>query len=848
MRWAYVFTGFAAVAVGVGLYVTSGDAPEAVDPQRTAADGNDLPVVEAPRDDAEPEAPVAVAGEPRPSIVTDPVSASSEDEIGEPETDSQQDEQPPIAAADVPVVPTHDGEVAERPTGASAEAADRSAAPPTDSTTHVPTSWDEEPAGSAAEPTPIAGTSDPEVSDTSVTSVVDPEVDAANAGSEPPAVDEERPAARLEPAAPEEPAPSPVAVVQLPERTSPDPDPSQTETETLDLPAGVSATAAPEPADLPTETAPEPAAIDVPDGTASEAEPTPAIVDEPSAPSDVPEALLSELADSPPDAVADVPEPSNDEAGRDAETPVAAVAPLPEPADPQPSTVSDADDATSAVTPVAPETEVAEPAEVASSDADPSIAGDAESAEAPSDSAVEAFTQGPLPAAGDDEPLPSAVEPLEAAETDEDTPLDDAADGPAPAVTRALEPSPREPERRGLEGRPELDDASDPASPVGDVALADEGSASVAVAPLAPAPIAPSFDAVRVSGGGNLVIAGTAPPDARVSVVDGGVPIGEAVADGAGQWVYIADGPLDPGSYEIALVAEPDEPSGEEAVSDQVLVIVVPESARDIAGNALSGEPDRGGPLAVLVPRGAVGPSVVLQAPQAPVGPVAARDPEPEDPVTRSLEAPPLPSADDDVAEASTAVAEPDADVTAASPETAPAEDEMEDVAALPAAPPPPPSPEVVVSVVDYDDRGRFFVSGTADAGAALRLYLDNRILLEDRATEDGAFVLAPRDTVAPGLYRLRVDHVDAGGAVIARSEIPFQRNPPVDPPPGHQRITVQPGNSLWVLARGAYGDGLQYSVIFQANRDQIRDPDLIYPGQVFVIPAVPQSVPLGDL
>ena len=49
----------------------------------------------------------------------------------------------------------------------------------------------------------------------------------------------------------------------------------------------------------------------------------------------------------------------------------------------------------------------------------------------------------------------------------------------------------------------------------------------------------------------------------------------------------------------------------------------------------------------------------------------------------------------------------------------------------------------------------------------------------------------------------------------------------------------VQPGNSLWRLARRSYGEGLRYTEIYEANKDQIRNPDLIYPGQVFVLPKV---------
>ncbi|QLQ19118.1 MAG: LysM peptidoglycan-binding domain-containing protein [Exiguobacterium profundum] len=51
--------------------------------------------------------------------------------------------------------------------------------------------------------------------------------------------------------------------------------------------------------------------------------------------------------------------------------------------------------------------------------------------------------------------------------------------------------------------------------------------------------------------------------------------------------------------------------------------------------------------------------------------------------------------------------------------------------------------------------------------------------------------------------------------------------------------ITVQPGQSLWKIARQNYGEGILYVQLFDANKAQIKDPDLIYPGQVFTIPAL---------
>ncbi len=50
-------------------------------------------------------------------------------------------------------------------------------------------------------------------------------------------------------------------------------------------------------------------------------------------------------------------------------------------------------------------------------------------------------------------------------------------------------------------------------------------------------------------------------------------------------------------------------------------------------------------------------------------------------------------------------------------------------------------------------------------------------------------------------------------------------------------KAIIRAGDNLWTIARRVYGSGMKYSQIYGANRDQIRDPDLIYPGQVFDLP-----------
>lgn len=62
-----------------------------------------------------------------------------------------------------------------------------------------------------------------------------------------------------------------------------------------------------------------------------------------------------------------------------------------------------------------------------------------------------------------------------------------------------------------------------------------------------------------------------------------------------------------------------------------------------------------------------------------------------------------------------------------------------------------------------------------------------------------------------------------------------------LSPPPEEQTefYTVKSGDSLSKIAKKYYGNAMKYPVIFEANREVIKDPDLIYPGQVLRIPKV---------
>jgi hypothetical protein len=148
-----------------------------------------------------------------------------------------------------------------------------------------------------------------------------------------------------------------------------------------------------------------------------------------------------------------------------------------------------------------------------------------------------------------------------------------------------------------------------------------------------------------------------------------------------------------------------------------------------------------------------------------------------------------------------------------------------------------PKSGDLQVSTMDYDERGQTTITGQAAPGATVRAYLDDKPVAEGKAGADGHWRLTPADPIDQGEHRLRVDRLAPDGKPSARLEMKFERQPPV--PGESRRLHVVRGDNLWNIARAHYGEGFRYTMIFEANKDQIRDPNLIYPGQVFSLPKV---------
>ena len=312
-----------------------------------------------------------------------------------------------------------------------------------------------------------------------------------------------------------------------------------------------------------------------------------------------------------------------------------------------------------------------------------------------------------------------------------------------------------------------------------------------------PAPSEPSFDVVRVEPTGEAVIAGEAGPGAKVQVLSNGGVVAETEADSNGAWVALPDSPLAPGSHDLTIRALSE--SGEASESAERVAIAVPE------------RPGEEEVLAVLAAPGQ--PSEVLVGP----GP----------------EMPSQEQVSQQLAPASTAAA------SNSGGQPLPAE-----------------APLLSVDAVEAEGR-TMYVAGAGDPGALVRVYVDGELVGEAQAGNGGRWLVEATRPLEEGEVTVRADQVDAGTAnVEARAEVPFVRRldmaalvPVVrggagaaqsatgQALPSPTAAIIRRGDNLWTISRRTYGQGVRYTTIYKANQDQIRNPHLIYPGQVFMLP-----------
>jgi nucleoid-associated protein YgaU len=268
----------------------------------------------------------------------------------------------------------------------------------------------------------------------------------------------------------------------------------------------------------------------------------------------------------------------------------------------------------------------------------------------------------------------------------------------------------------------------------------------------------PRFDLLRVEPDGATVIAGRAAPGSRIALRDGDATVGTDTANASGEFAIALDSLLEPGDHAIRIVATAED--GRVAVSEETAIVSVPQPGRDSELLAMVEAPNE--------------PSRLISIPGSEPGAAGAAAASPS--AASPSGAPPSTAAASDAsAPAQLGVAREDSVASApdagADTVTLPrAEAEARESAAAPSS-----VPMLRVEAVEIE-AGQVYVAGAAEAGSLVRVYIDNVLLAEDRATPAGRFLVNADATVAPGDHVVRADQVARDGSVSERAEVPFQR------------------------------------------------------------------------
>ena len=327
-----------------------------------------------------------------------------------------------------------------------------------------------------------------------------------------------------------------------------------------------------------------------------------------------------------------------------------------------------------------------------------------------------------------------------------------------------------------------------------------------------PVDIAPKLDTFRVEGDGGSVFAGRATPNQMVDILLNGSPIERVTTDASGSFVVFLQLPYSDDGQTISLLADPNGA----AIASAETYLIAPINAPVVVA-AVEADP------------------IVQDDLAAQTDPVVA---------------------DDAIVQSSSAVIDIPLPQPVPVPVAAPAilivtaeggdvvQPALSNVA-------PDVLSNVALDSITYNPSGEVLIAGRAAGEGFVTVYLDNQPITTSRIEAGGTWRTDLPD-VDTGIYTLRIDEVDTAGEVVSRIETPFKREEQevvaqalaIDIAKPDFRVamtTVQPGMTLWAIARDQFGSGVMYVEVFEANRDRIRDPDLIYPGQVFRLPEVNQ-------
>ncbi len=145
----------------------------------------------------------------------------------------------------------------------------------------------------------------------------------------------------------------------------------------------------------------------------------------------------------------------------------------------------------------------------------------------------------------------------------------------------------------------------------------------------------------------------------------------------------------------------------------------------------------------------------------------------------------------------------------------------------------------IVLDIVEYSPSGSIMLSGRSESDTELTFFLNQKKIGISKTDEWGFWNFKTNKNMEFGKHELRIDLLSRKGALSFSTYIFKEDLTKIINSLDNEKIIVQPGNSLWRIARKTLGGGIFYSEIYNKNKVQIKNPDLIFPGQVFDIPII---------
>lgn len=344
------------------------------------------------------------------------------------------------------------------------------------------------------------------------------------------------------------------------------------------------------------------------------------------------------------------------------------------------------------------------------------------------------------------------------------------------------------------EGAKPEEQAEKPAGQTTDVAKTEVFPEAVKppepTAPAAPAPakatgnIPLRLDAVDYNDKGDIIFSGRARPGTAVRLYVDNRPVGDAIVDTQGNWSFAGKDIIAPGTHNLR--ADQIDKAGK--VIARIELPFLRENAEAVAELNSKPEPQE---VEAEEPEQTSEPQPTAEQPQTTTA---------EQPQTTTAEQPQTTTAEQPKA---TAAAQPAPETSAPSAQASAPEKTTEPPQITAAPQQPEASPPKPAKTAEAEPPQPAEVQKAAPQAPA--------------PDQPVAGVKAPEVTTT------------AAAEQAAKAIDPDQ--------PRSGKVVIQPGNNLWKLSRVIYGRGKNYTVIYQANKEQIRNPARIYPGQIFAIP-----------